>query len=66
MHVFICIIINIIVNNLNLSVRTIQFFGFEAHMRKTSLEKPPSRSALLANTTLIINNIKINKTDIFS
>lgn len=35
-----------------LSVRMILFFGFGAHIIKTSLENPLSRSELLANTTL--------------
>jgi len=38
-----------------LSARMILFFGFEAHIIKTSLENPLSRSPLLANTTLLKN-----------
>jgi len=38
-----------------LSTRIILFFGFEAHIIKTSLENPLSRSPLLANTTLFEN-----------
>ncbi|KAE9543574.1 hypothetical protein AGLY_002374 [Aphis glycines] len=37
-----------------LSARIILLFGFEAHITKTSLENPLSRSPLLANTTLIL------------